>query len=225
MDMRRRNLVNHDGGNRLENERAAHVAPKRCELRQQESCRAWMAGRDRMRTAARAGTGAETLHAPRNGHHRAEEQPPEPAPQPEQSLQPAPDATPSVTYIEVMVGEMNIVNHYGCQGQPKHATMEVAPRGGVEEDATVENLGDQRTSEWITVAHAAHCSEEYWGKGRGRSRQTILDQLNKFVHVKSAKPPTGGPRGILIDQASFLAFDRRVAPAVDPSGKAQRKAS
>lgn len=175
-----------------------------------------------MRTATRAAIGAEPLHAPRNGHHPAAEQPPEPTRQPERTADESAATTPSVTYVEVMIGEVNIVNHYGCQGQPKRGIMDARPPEWAEEDATVENVSENREAGWITVAHAAHMSKQHWGPERGRSRQTILDQLHKFVHVKSAKPPTGGPRGILIDEASFLAFDRNTAPAEDPSGKAAR---
>lgn len=155
--------------------------------------------------------GAGAHHGESNGKSAAAPQPEE---QPEtESASPPAQPSPgeaSITYVELMIGEVNIINHYGCRAQPTHVTIEESPRGG-EEGSMVESASE--TKVWITPAHAAQLSEENW-PGRGRSRQTILDQLHKFQHIQSAPPPKGGIRAILIDEASFQAFDRATEPQV-----------
>jgi hypothetical protein len=175
-----------------------------------------------MRTITRREGPVAENHAPPNGRQTEPEEGPAPEQEPGQLTEP--ESVPGTTFVEFMIGEVNIVNHYSCHSQQGHGIIETRLTSGAGEGVEMETTSAQGQGAWITISHAAQLSEERWGEGKGRSKQTILQQLEKIRHIASERPPTGGPREILIWRPAFEEFDARMAPRPRPAPNRARAA-
>lgn len=147
---------------------------------------------------SRAGNGAGDDEDPRAQPHEKTAEAGNPA-------EPEGSATP---WVAVLIGETNIFNRYSCGSKRECGILESTPEAGEEE--TMENA-TTAGPRYITPSHAEVLSKEFWGQGRGRTRQAIMKQLKRIKHVQSMAPPRG-QKNTLLDYDSFIEFDRAKPP-------------